>query len=221
MPSFRKLFALMSIVLASSASAQHAAHEHGVADLRVVVEGKTLLIEFESPLANIVGFEHKPASAEERATMAAAQKGLVDHQKLFRIPAAAGCAIGEIELESPWFVFDKDAKHDHHDKHKHADHKHDHASHHGHETKHEHGDDHKHSDHHKHDAHHGHDHAADGHADAYAVYAYECARPEALDAIEVDVIAAFPGVRVLRAETAGPRGQGAVRIETPQARLAL
>ncbi|MBE0437802.1 MAG: DUF2796 domain-containing protein, partial [Methylomicrobium sp.] len=38
----------------------HDAHIHGVAELNIVIENDTVLIEFESPAVNLIGFEHKP-----------------------------------------------------------------------------------------------------------------------------------------------------------------
>src|SRR5690606_10682377 len=111
---------------AAGAAAQHA-HEHGVAELRVALEGSTLLVEFESPLANLVGFEHAARSEAEQAAMAGLEKTLRAPQGLFVLPAAAGCVLKEVELELPGAG---DNHHDHAHDHKH-DHKHD-----------QHGDDH-------------------------------------------------------------------------------
>lgn len=57
-----------SLLLATSAGAaagehrEHGAHEHGVAQLNLVLEGEKLLIELASPGVNIVGFEHAPGA---------------------------------------------------------------------------------------------------------------------------------------------------------------
>lgn len=190
----RTLAAALTLGLASAASAQHA-HEHGVADLRVALEGSTLLIEFESPLANLVGFEHAARSNAEKAAMAKLEKTLRVPQGLVSLPAAAGCTLKEVELELPGA--DAHAHHDHGHKHDHGK-KHDHGHKHDHAHKHEHGDE---------------------HADAYVAWEFAC--KSAPEAVEVTVIEAFPAIRVLRAETAGPRGQAASRIEQSKARLAL
>ena len=57
--------AAMILLLASALSAaegehrEHGAHEHGRGLLNVVVEGNELVIEFEMPGVNVVGFEHE------------------------------------------------------------------------------------------------------------------------------------------------------------------
>lgn len=172
------LVAVLAFGITTSASAQHA-HEHGVAEFRVALEGSTVLVEFESPLANLVGFEHAARSDAEKAAMADLEKTLRGPEGLFALSAAADCVLKDVELELPGAD-----EHDHHG-HKHG-HKHEHA---------------------------------DEHADAYVAWEFACKR--APETIEVTVIEAFPAIRVLRSETASPRGQAAARIESPTAQLAL
>ena len=93
---------LLGLALAPVVLAQHAPHAHGVAELRVAVDGKRLHIELESPLDNLVGFEHAPQTARERAALAAAEKTLRGGDALFVLPAEAGCVLEAVELESPY-----------------------------------------------------------------------------------------------------------------------
>ncbi|MDX5364404.1 MAG: DUF2796 domain-containing protein [Pseudazoarcus pumilus] len=116
------ILAALAMSMASGASAQHA-HEHGVAELRVALEGSTLLVEFESPLANLVGFEHAARSEAEKAALAGLEKTLRAPAGLFALPAAAGCALKEVELELPGVEDDHHHHgHDHKHDHKHAHH---------------------------------------------------------------------------------------------------
>lgn len=95
---------LLALVFPVAALAQHArgAHEHGVADLRVVLEGRLLQIELISPLDNLVGFEHAPVDSAQRAALTAAESRLRDAAAMFALSAEAGCAIRQVEFESPW-----------------------------------------------------------------------------------------------------------------------
>ena len=107
-----RAFAL-SILMAgalASASPVHAdaAHEHGVAVLRVVSEGATLMIEFVSPLDNLVGFEHAPRTDAQRTAMGAAQARLRDAAALLQLSAEAECVLQEVVLESPWLQMARD-----------------------------------------------------------------------------------------------------------------
>lgn len=184
----------VALMLASSVAAQHAAHEHGVAALRVALDGPTLLIEFDSPLDNLVGFEHAPTTDEQRFALASAERRLKDFEHLFSLPAAAGCVVAEVQLDSPYPQSENDHGHDHREHHDH-----------GHQEHHDH-DDHGHED----DGHEDHGHA---HGDIYVVYQLECSTPSALTEIGVGLIDAFPRIHVIRAETATPRGQASVRLD--------
>jgi hypothetical protein len=185
----------VALMFATVASAQQGAHEHGVVDLRVAIDGSTLLIEFDSPLDSLVGFEHEPRSDEQRAALASVESGLRDFTAYFQLPAAAGCVLADVQVESPYPQL-ADAHDDHaHDDHAHDDH-----------------DDHKHDDH-KHEGH--------AHADMYAVYQFECAQVAALDQIGLNLTAAFPRITTIRAEIATPSGQRSVRLDQSARSLPL
>ncbi len=195
--------------LFASAAFGQGAHEHGIADLRVAIEGGEVLVEFDSPLDNLVGFEHAPNTPEQRAALAAAERRLLDFASLFTLPAAAGCVLSDVQLESPYPQgADGHGDHDHKHDHDH-DHKHDHDHDHDHKHDHDHDHDHKHDHDHDHGNSDDHDH---GHADLYVVYQLACTAPAALTEIRVGLMDAFPRIHTLRAETATPRGQGSLRM---------
>ncbi|WP_462401766.1 DUF2796 domain-containing protein [Pseudomonas sp. Marseille-QA0332] len=109
------------------------AHEHGVAQLNVVLDGKNLKLELESPAMNLVGFEHLASSDADKAKVAAVRQQLVQPTKLFGLSQAAGCSETAQELESPLFA-DQPA----------PEHKHEHEHEHAHESEHQHSDIHAH-----------------------------------------------------------------------------
>jgi hypothetical protein len=85
---------------------QHAslgAHEHGAAELDVALDGSTLEIELRSPAMNLVGFEHAPSSEADKRKVTEVRKQLEQADALFGLPAAAGCTLAEVDLESPLF----------------------------------------------------------------------------------------------------------------------
>ncbi|QXG37275.1 DUF2796 domain-containing protein [Pseudomonas viridiflava] len=132
-------FALLPLAVAHAAEehdhdhgAEHGslgAHEHGVGRLDVVLEGKTLEFEFDSPAMNIVGFEHEATSAEDKAKLAKAREFLLKPNSLFSIADAANCSATSVKVESPLFG-DKDDDHEEHAKDGDADH-HEHSEIHG------------------------------------------------------------------------------------------
>lgn len=84
--------------LAAGALAQ-GAHVHGHATLNIAIEQNTVQMELEAPAADIVGFEHAPQSAEERAALAEAEAALKSPLELFRLPEAAGCRVDGVDME--------------------------------------------------------------------------------------------------------------------------
>ncbi|MGL1832321.1 DUF2796 domain-containing protein [Rhodocyclaceae bacterium SMB388] len=195
---FKPVIASMALAFATAVGAQQGAHEHGVAELRVALESSTLLIEFDSPLDGIVGFEHAPSTDQQREALLQAERSLQEFTPLFTLPAAAGCVLADVQLESPYPQGDDD-----HDEHDHDEHDHDEHDH----------DEHDH-DEHRHDE-------ADAHADLYVVYQFECANPASLDRLDVRLFDAFPRLQTVRAAVASPQGQSAVRIDRASPSLRL
>ena len=163
------------------------AHEHGVASLNLVVDGGQLMIELDSPAANIVGFEHMPVSAEDFAVLADARKQLLRADALFAITDAAGCALEEADARSALFEADAQATEQEHE-HEHEHEKHDHAE-----------------QHHDHDEHHA-QHAG-AHSDIETSFHYDCANPDAIEQIEVKLFEVFPRTEKLLLQAISPRGQ--------------
>jgi len=80
-------------------------------------------------------------------------------------------------------------------------------------------DDHGHDDHaHGHD---GHDHDHGGHVDWLARYRFDCARPDALRAIDVALFEAVPALQTLKVQLIDGAGARALELTPVQARIAL
>lgn len=79
------------------------AHEHGVAELDIALDQKTLELELRSPAFNILGFEHNPGNDQERRQVMAAQQQLERADQLFGLPATAACTRTHWKLVSPLF----------------------------------------------------------------------------------------------------------------------
>jgi len=98
------------------------AHVHGQARLTVALDGANLTLALESPLANLLGFEHMPRSAKDKAAVARMAKLLNQPGELFVPTPAAGCKAGAVKLESSVLeARPKAAKHGHDHEHEHAD----------------------------------------------------------------------------------------------------
>lgn len=86
------------------------AHEHGAAQLNVVLDGKMLHLQLDSPAMNLLGFEHAAKSDTDKAKVAAARSQLAQPQALFGL-SADDCNISKQELESPLFAEHKHEEH--------------------------------------------------------------------------------------------------------------
>jgi hypothetical protein len=78
---------------------EHGAHEHGHGSLNVVIDGNDLLIELHMPGVNVVGFEHEPATEDEKKAVDDALAALRRGEELFLPPEAAGCTAEEATAE--------------------------------------------------------------------------------------------------------------------------
>lgn len=100
----RFLAAASALALLATGPALRAdtAHQHGAARLDVVLDGGSLRIEMQSPLDNLVGFEHAPRNEHQRAALAGMETALRDAQRLFRPDAEARCRARGTEIEHPY-----------------------------------------------------------------------------------------------------------------------
>ncbi|MEM9640057.1 MAG: DUF2796 domain-containing protein [Pseudomonadota bacterium] len=176
--TLQKTLPLLVAMAISPAVAQETrqldAHEHGVGELNIAIDGTTVAIEFFAPGADIVGFEYQAESAEDRALIDDAVATLARPLELFVMPAAAECTV--IEASAKLESEEEHAEHaDHGDEHgdEHADHA-------------DHGDEHaeEHADHGHEHAGHGDEHAEHAeeaeHTEFHAEYVLSCADPAAI-----------------------------------------
>jgi hypothetical protein len=77
-------------------------HQHGSAQLDLVLEPPMLAISVRSPLANLVGFEHRPASAEEQADWQQLKQRLQQAELQIQLPVAADCSLSRVALHQPF-----------------------------------------------------------------------------------------------------------------------
>jgi len=134
---------------------EHDSHQHGHAQLSVILEKNDLLLMLESPSLNILGFEHQPKNDQEKQVIATALKDLKNFETLLGTDEDAKCRLVKTNIEHP-FAEKKEAKkeHDHEEEH---DHNKEHAHEDEHDEKHEHKDEHAH-DNNKKVKEHDHDH---------------------------------------------------------------
>ena len=162
----------------------HEAHEHGVAILNLALEGNDLYIEFTSPAANIVGFEHHPRTNEQRDAVKAAVNKLQEGNALFVLSAES-----ESKLLKSSVVTDIDKDTDHHS-----------------ESEHAHGED------EHHDKEHGKADGQDRHSEFKAEYHFVCEKPDRLSQIDVKLFRIFPGIEHIEVQLITETKQTAMEL---------
>lgn len=105
MTPLRILLTRLPLLLAGTFSSVHAApgqaHEHGAARLDIAVETTRITVQLDSPLDNLLGFEHAPRNAAERQRVDALVTRLKDAERLLRIDPAGGCVLASVQLQAP------------------------------------------------------------------------------------------------------------------------
>ena len=179
------LATVMGTALLYSPAMAHGPHEHGVARMNISVDGATVEIALESPLANVLSFEHAPASDAQRAEVQALAAKLRQAEKLFLLTKAAQCRSTGVSLASenlppellgdaaPAFVGGGGG---------HPEKTHDTA------------EDEAHEEH-------------EAHGDLDASFTFTCDKPEALKDINVQLFTAWPALHELEIQLVTPAGQ--------------
>ena len=176
-------------------SRQLDAHEHGVGELNIAIEGTTVAMELHAPGADIVGFEYEAKSAEDRAAIDAAVAMLAKPQDLFVLPAGAECTVTQASAE-----LESEEEHE------------------------EHAEGEKHDDDHEEHAEGAHDdeHADEtSHTEFHAEYVLTCANPSAIDEISFAYFDAFENARELEVKIVTKAGAQAFEVERDEPKLDL
>ncbi|MDX1303499.1 zinc uptake protein ZrgA [Photobacterium sp.] len=118
---------LSTVTTADEYHRQHNAHQHGIVEFNIAQDGQDLLLEITAPGADVVGFEHSPASDEQRQAVERAVDVLKQATDLFAFTASARCQQTEVLVIETLTAHDSHAGHDH-EEHNHDNH-HEHATH--------------------------------------------------------------------------------------------
>ena len=178
---------------------QLSAHEHGHGNFNIAIEGKRVSMELEAPGADIVGFEHKAETKEQKAAVSSAEAKLKSIANVVGLPTAAGCKLEKASVELHIEAGDHD---DHGHEKKAAKKGHDHGHSHGHKDE---------------------KHAADeaSHSEFHATYALTCTSPEKLVELSFPYFSNFKGAQELEVSVVGPKSQKKFEVERDTAKINL
>lgn len=124
------LFVLLFLAISAHAkSVGQQAHTHGVAALMLVVENGIVEAQFESPSVNLIGFEHKAYTAEEKAAVKQVKRTLENAKSLFAFSGTQCNPIESIVNVDPLMVDEDDFHGGNNLSHNAENKRHDHTSH--------------------------------------------------------------------------------------------
>ena len=168
-------------------------HTHGDANLAMVLEGANLVIELETPLYNLTGFEHEPETAEQIAVVKAAEATLMEPDKLFNFNELAKCT----PARNDWNVHLGEGDPDDDEDDNAED-----SEHHGeHDTDNHDGD--------------------EVHQDIIIAYAFECDDPAKLSEVDIALFEAFPNMTDLEFVYLGPDTQRLFTLDQTKTKINL
>ena len=165
---------------------QKDSHEHGAANLMMVIEGDKLQIEFEVPSESLIGFEHFPKSQSNRENFNEAIKILSDPSKFFSTPADAECLLTGLYVSQTLFSGEEEDKHGHEGKDEHDEHEH------------------------------GHEDSEKGeiHSEFRSNYSWNCLHTDEIASIGNKLFSFFPHIEEIRVNWITNSGQGSLEIES-------
>ena len=205
------LFVAIQSTYAEKSTESLDAHVHGLSELTIAMDAKTIELQLISPAMNLVGFEHKASSKQDIAAVKQAELLLEQQDSLFLI-AGGDCEHLSTSIDSDGLLkagaHEDQEKHDDHDDHeKHDDH-----------VDHEKHDDH--DDHGAHDDDSEHD-QGETHSEMVASYSFTCKDTSKLSSIKVALFASFPGIHKVNALWVTPSKQGSSMLSAKNSTINL
>jgi hypothetical protein len=171
----------------------HEAHKHGVASLNIAVEGNHLYIEFSSPAANIVGFEHHPRTHAQKEAVKDAVAQLQEANALFILSAGSESRLVTASVDTD---IDEEAGEHSTSEHDHADDGH-------------------------HDNVHREAHEHERHSEFKARYHFVCKKPKRLSQIDVRLFSVFPGIEHIEVQVVSETKQIAMELTAKKHKIPL
>lgn len=184
------------MALSANASDNPGAHQHGHAELQVALDGNQIDLIFTSPAYNLLGFEHRARTDDQKALVKETEEWL-EHTPLINTPDAS-CKVASAEV----YHEAGDGSGDHHD-HGHGSNGHDHHEH----NEHEHNE-HEHSE-------------GYGHSDFEVTQVLNCTGLASAEALLIPLTERFPEIEDLGVQWVWSGGQGSTRLEQPERSFSL
>jgi len=161
---------------------QQEAHVHGIETLSLAFEDTTLAMEFESPAANLLGFEHQTKGAEEKQLVKEMAATLSAPDKLFTF-AGTTCITTDVAVNTEDLIANEQ-EHEHEHKHHHD---------HGHGKGHD-------------------EEQGKEHREIKAEYRLSCENTANIQSVSTSLFQRYPGIEKLNLMWVSDSGQGAATL---------
>jgi hypothetical protein len=89
------------MVVGSVNAKKNEAHVHGVATLQAVQHQNTLQFDLDTPLDNLLGFEHVPRTEKQKQKVSQMLEKLRRPDSMFIFTDKAQCVVGDVNIKSP------------------------------------------------------------------------------------------------------------------------
>jgi len=200
------LIASMSFFAASSQHAdyhQQEAHTHGLAEVTVALDGDYIEMNIASPAINLMGFEQRASTDEQRRIVHKVRATLESPQQLLSF-VGSECKLesSAVDVSSVLEVENNISEENHHNEHLHHEESEHSGSHH---------EESEHSSSHHEESEHSSSHHAD-HSDVSTQYRFHCKQGSDLTAISWNLFDHFPGIEMLKGIWITDSQQGSAEI---------
>ncbi|WP_299878117.1 DUF2796 domain-containing protein [uncultured Cocleimonas sp.] len=210
-----------SVFASENEHREHGAHQHGQAQLNVILENNDLMVMLETPAMNVFGFEHEPKNVEQKKVVELAIKDLENISPYIKTDSSAECKIAKIDVDQPFDAHGEHNEHEAKDDHDHDDdHKAEHKAKDDHDEKHDEGHAKEHDDHEDHEEHEKHEESA--HSDIDVEITYKCENGAKLTQLDLSAFfKRFPGFEDIDAQIIANGQQNAAELTKDQTMLIL
>ncbi len=186
------------MALSANASDNPGAHQHGHAELQVALDGNQIDLIFTSPAYNLLGFEHRARTDDQKALVKETEEWL-EHTPLINTPDAS-CEVASADVYHE-AGYGSDDHHDH--GHGHGSNGHDHHA-------------------HDHQGHNEHEHSEGyGHSDFEVTQVLNCTGLASAEALLTPLTERFPEIEDLGVQWVWSGGQGSARLEHQERSFSL
>jgi hypothetical protein len=91
----------LMLLLGSGSALAAGKHVHGEVMVNLAVEANTLVLEWQAPAVDVLGFERRPNNDAQRQAVAAADAWFGSGRNMLGVPPAAACRLQNVEYEPP------------------------------------------------------------------------------------------------------------------------